>query len=62
MKTNKKFEAWFEKYGLMDDLPAVTTPRDIATAKRIAWRAYRRGIHDNKRTIQKYIMPGDYHI
>lgn len=47
MKPTKRFLEWYKLYGLM--YAHFNTLREYSWAKAIAWRAYRRGVHDAKR-------------
>ena len=45
----KKFKEWYAKYGIMDDY--LSSSRDYGNAKRIAWRAYKRGKADGRKEL-----------
>lgn len=53
MKYPKKFEDWFNKYGMMDDSWQSLEPWQRERIKRIAYRAYRRGQMDRSTAIGK---------
>lgn len=43
----KKFKKWYFLYGTMGD--SFSELRDWQAAKRIAWRAYRKGVADEQK-------------
>jgi hypothetical protein len=46
MKIPKYFEDWFYSFGLLDE--NIYSYHDVLCAKRIAWRAYRKGKKDER--------------
>lgn len=51
-KYPKRFSKWYREFGLMNDLSGVLDPCIFHAAKRIAYRAYRRGWYEAKRKYE----------
>jgi hypothetical protein len=56
----RKFLDWFYTYGILDESISVYDSHKMATLRRVAWRAYRRGGKDMLEKIEGKLEPIEF--